>query len=84
MRKPPDAELTHERLQERFEEALSIYDTERRVEILVDHFLTDEMVCGRRALDVGSGLGYFSRRLVERGAAVVACDVGPRLVQTTR
>lgn len=84
MRTPTGAELTHERLQERFEEALSTYDTERRVATLIDEFLADDMVRGRRALDVGCGLGYFSRRLVEREALVLACDIGPRLVETTR
>jgi 2-polyprenyl-6-hydroxyphenyl methylase/3-demethylubiquinone-9 3-methyltransferase len=35
-------------------------------------------------LDVGCGLGFFSERLVQRGAIVTACDLGPGLVEKTR
>lgn len=73
----------HERLGDRFADALSAYDTQRRVDVLVDEFLTDDMIVGRRVLDVGSGLGFFSERLVQRGAIVTACDLGPGLVEKT-
>ncbi len=82
-RTPTDAEYCHERLGDEFGRALSEYDTRRRVETLVDRFLTDEMIAGRSVLDVGCGLGHFSERLVERGANVLACDIGPGLVQKT-
>ncbi|MEQ4721873.1 methyltransferase domain-containing protein [Nonomuraea sp. B19D2] len=83
-RRPDEREYVHERLGDRFEEALSLYDTARRVETLIDEFLTDEMVRGKEALDVGCGLGYFSRRLHERGAVVTATDLGAGLVEQTR
>jgi len=83
-RRPQFQELTHERLGDRFAEALSTYDTERRVDVLVDEFLTDDMIAGRRVLDVGCGLGFFSERLVQRGALVTACDLGPGLVEKTK
>ncbi len=83
-RTPHAQELTHERLGDRFADALSTYDTGRRVDVLVDEFLTDDMIVGRRVLDVGSGLGFFSERLVQRGAIVTACDLGPGLVEKTR
>jgi 2-polyprenyl-3-methyl-5-hydroxy-6-metoxy-1,4-benzoquinol methylase len=84
VRIPTAKEYTHERLADQFETALSVYDTSRRVETLIDEFLTDEMVRHKRALDVGCGLGFFSQRLKERGANVIACDVGPTLVERTR
>lgn len=80
---PTDKELCHERLGEAFAEALSNYDTETRVSTLVDGFLTDEMVRGKTALDVGCGLGFFTQRLKERGARVIGCDIGTSLVETT-
>lgn len=83
-RVPTDKEYCHERLGAQFASALSDYDTSRRVEVLVDAFLTDEMLVGKRVLDVGCGLGFFSKRLVERGAHVTACDLGPSLVARTR
>lgn len=79
-----ERELSHDRLGDRFAEALSDYDTMRRVETLVDGFLSDEMVCGKATLDVGCGLGFFSERLAQRGGDVIACDIGPSLVERTR
>lgn len=79
-----EKELCHERLGDQFAEALSDYDTQRRVEVLVDEFLTDEMIAGKSVLDVGCGLGHFSERLTQRNADVVACDLGPELVRRTK
>lgn len=76
-------ELVHERLAETFADHLSDYDTTRRVETLIDAFLGPERLAGRTALDVGCGLGFFSKRLVEHGAEVTACDLGPELVRRT-
>lgn len=84
MRIPTKEEYTHERLGTGFDTALSSYDTRRRVETLIDDFLTEEMVRDKSALDVGCGLGFFSERLQERGARVTACDLGPNLVERTR
>lgn len=84
MRKISNEELCHERLGDQFATALSQYDTRRRVETLIDDFLTEEMVRGKNVLDVGCGLGFFSQRLTERGAKVLACDIGPGLVEKTR
>lgn len=84
MRTIDQKEYCHERLGDKFETALSNYDTQRRVETLIDDFLTDAMVCGKSALDVGCGLGQFSERLAQRGANVLACDLGPNLVERTK
>jgi len=83
-RVPDREEYSHDRLGDRFAHALSEYDTRRRVETLIDEFLTEDMVRGKRTLDVGCGLGFFSQRLMERGAVVTACDLGPNLVEATR
>ena len=84
MRVPTVQEYTHERLGDRFEASLSSYDTCCRVQTLIDSFLSDDMVKGKLALDVGCGLGFFSQRLQERGGNVTACDLGPMLVERTR
>lgn len=77
-------EMTHERLGDRFASALSRYDTDRRVEVLVDEFLGGERLRGAKVLDVGCGLGDFSQRLSDLGADVTACDLGAGLVHRTR
>lgn len=41
------------------------------------------MARGKDALDVGCGLGFFSKRLHDRGANVLAADLGPSLVERT-
>lgn len=76
-------ELSHDRLGAKFEKALSSYDTRRRVETLVDEFLVPLDIRGKKVLDVGCGLGFFSQRLADSGAIVTACDIGPSLVMET-
>jgi 2-polyprenyl-3-methyl-5-hydroxy-6-metoxy-1,4-benzoquinol methylase len=71
-------------LGDRFESALSLYDTRRRIEVLVDEFLPESAINGKSALDVGCGLGHVSQRLVERGAHLIACDLGAGLVKRTQ
>jgi 2-polyprenyl-3-methyl-5-hydroxy-6-metoxy-1,4-benzoquinol methylase len=84
LRVPSAAEYSHDALGDRFERALSTYDTRRRVETLIDEFLPAAAIAGKSVLDVGCGLGYFSERLVHRGAIVTACDIGPGLLERTR
>jgi 2-polyprenyl-3-methyl-5-hydroxy-6-metoxy-1,4-benzoquinol methylase len=84
VRTPTKAEYAHEDLGTRFDSALSQFDTSRRVQVLVDEFLSDAQVADRSILDVGCGLGFFSERLMERGARVTACDIGRELLDRTR
>src|SRR5262245_54718096 len=76
-----DKEYIHELLGERFASALSPYDTRRRVEVLVDEFLSDVSLPGRSVLDVGTGFGFFAERLKQRGADVTAVDIGENLLK---
>lgn len=81
MRYVQEREYCHERLGNRFADALCEYDTRCRMDVLVDDFLSG--VRGLEVLDVGCGLGHFSERLSQRGAIVTACDIGPTLVRRT-
>jgi 2-polyprenyl-3-methyl-5-hydroxy-6-metoxy-1,4-benzoquinol methylase len=76
-------ELAHERLASRFDELMDDHDLGRRTAVLIDRFLGDT-VRGRLVLDAGCGVGGLTRALVDRGAHVVALDIGPELAATTR
>ncbi len=78
-----EKEFCHERLGDKFQKAISSYDTTRRRQVLIDDFLSDDMLDGKSILDVGCGLGHFSERLAQRRANVTACDIGPTLVERT-
>ena len=84
MREISEQELCHERLGESFEAALSLYDTRRRVAVLIDDFFPDDLLVGKRVLEVGAGLGYFSEHLTRRGARVLATDIGSGLLERVR
>lgn len=76
-------ELNHNTLAEQGTADAWNYDTSRRLDILVDEFFKNMDLTGKEVLDVGCGLGYFSERMVQRGAKVLCTDLGPELVQTT-
>lgn len=84
MRPISDRELSHERLGARFRNVLSDYDTKRRIDVLVDEFLMDIDLVGKRVLDVGTGLGFFAEALQSRGAVVTAVDIGDSMLQGVR
>jgi len=76
--------LAHDRLAERFDALINPYDSRRRLEVLLDDFLSGVPVAGRLVLDAGCGTGRGTARLSERGARVVAFDLGGNLVRHTR
>jgi len=76
--------LAHDRLAEKFDSLINPYDSRRRLEVLLDEFLAGVPVAGRLVLDAGCGTGRGTARLSERGATVVACDLGGNLVRHTR
>jgi 2-polyprenyl-3-methyl-5-hydroxy-6-metoxy-1,4-benzoquinol methylase len=85
MRTPHEKEYCHERLGEAaFREGLSWYDTERRLTVLIDEFLPEELLRARDVLEVGSGLGYFSERLQQKGACVTATDIAQGLLEKVK
>ncbi|MDQ2843060.1 MAG: class I SAM-dependent methyltransferase [Acidobacteriota bacterium] len=84
MRTLTEKELIHERLGDRFKDALSLYDTQRRLDVLVNEFFGEDYLRGKQVLEVGAGLGFFSERLQQRGATVTATDIGEGLLRRVR
>lgn len=78
-----DPQLFHERMGDAFAEALSTYDTTRRIEVLIGEFLAGKPLPGLPTLEVGCGLGFFSEALQRRGADLTVCDIGETLVERT-
>ncbi len=75
-------DLAYDRISETWEQFVSPYDTNRRVEVLVEDFLGEKAIVGKKCLDVGCGLGYFSQALLKyKPSNLCACDLSPKLVQ---
>jgi 2-polyprenyl-3-methyl-5-hydroxy-6-metoxy-1,4-benzoquinol methylase len=69
----------YEGFAEEFDGKMNMYDLTRRVEIVFDELLTDELR-GKKLLDAGCGTGWLSKRACERGATVTSLDVGAKLL----
>ncbi len=70
----------YEDLGEKFEEYMSDYDVQRRLDLMFSTLIERNELEGRRVLEIGSGTGRISREIVEAGAELTILDVGPRLV----
>ncbi|MGX9418301.1 malonyl-ACP O-methyltransferase BioC [Vibrio sp. RC27] len=70
-----------------FGRAASSYDNHAKFQRNVGYQLLDLMpqsLCGKRVLDLGCGTGYFSQRLLERGAEVVCGDISVEMLEQAR
>lgn len=75
-------DLAYDRISSTWESFVSNYDTERRLEVLVDEFLGRDRISGKRCLDAGCGLGFFSHRIMTHGPGeLVSVDIAPAIVK---
>lgn len=70
----------YEALGEKFEEYMSDYDVERRLDLIFERLLGVGGLENRRVLEIGSGTGRISRAIRDAGGRLTLLDVGPRLV----
>src|SRR3954469_25011661 len=83
MRNLTDKDLAYEAIAHDWATHISDFDTGRRVKVLVHELLGNATVRGMRVLEVGCGLGYFSRELLScNPSALSAVDISPTLVQS--
>jgi 2-polyprenyl-3-methyl-5-hydroxy-6-metoxy-1,4-benzoquinol methylase len=73
-------DLAYEVISREWSDFIDTYDTDRRTEVLIDEFLADK-IKSRSCLDVGCGLGFFTRALWRHSpSAVTAIDISEALV----
>ncbi len=75
-----DKQLFYDRFADEFDSKMNMYDTEKRVRVLFEQLLPEDL-SGKRLLDAGSGTGWFSKRATERGASVTSIDIGHQLLR---
>jgi len=74
-------DLAYDQITENWENFISHYDENRRIEVLVHDFLGEKQIKGKKCLDMGCGLGYFSQYILKYNpASLHACDISPNLV----
>ncbi len=74
-------DLAYESIAGEWAEFISDFDTSRRVRVLVHDLLGAASIRGMRVLEVGCGLGYFTRELLRwNPASMTSVDISPSLV----
>lgn len=81
-RKLTSKDLAYESISNDWATFVSDFDTARRVKVLVHNLLGCATIRGMRVLEVGCGLGHFTRELLQWDpATITAVDISPTLVQ---
>ncbi len=74
-------DLAYDRISNKWDKFISHYDTNRRIEVVVDDFLGKKAIKGKKCLDVGCGLGYFTQAIEKyHPSELSACDLSPNLI----
>ena len=66
---------------ELFDVYMNEYDVERRQHLVFSVLLKQVDLQGKQVLEVGSGTGRFSQRIVELGGQLTIVDIGKNLVE---
>jgi len=79
-----EKELFYDDFSDEWESRINKWETNKRLRIVFGELLNSGDINGKRFLEVGCGLGFFSQKAVELGAKVTGVDVGARLVKKNR
>lgn len=67
-----------------WEENMNMDETNKRIKVVFDQLLEGVELKGKRFLEVGHGLGYFSKEAAARGAKVTGIDLGKNLAKISQ
>jgi len=74
-------ELFYDQFSEVWERKINNLETEKRLQVVFKQLLKGINLKGKKFLEVGCGLGYFSDMANKMGAKVTAVDVGKKLIE---
>ncbi|HEY4283242.1 MAG TPA: methyltransferase domain-containing protein [Chthoniobacterales bacterium] len=84
MRNLTQKDLAYESINEEWSAFIDNYDTERRIEVLIDDFLCGK-IGSKSCLDAGCGLGFFTHALwKQQPLSVTSVDISETLVSRLR
>jgi len=75
-----DKMFFYDRFAADFDDKMNMYDLKRRIEIVFDDFLKEELLSDKLFLDAGSGTGWFSSEAVQKKAQVYSLDIGENIL----
>lgn len=79
-----EKELFYNSIADRWEIEINKKETEKRIKVIFDELLDGIDLKNKKVLDAGCGLGFFSKKMYQRGALVTGIDIGEKLVKITR
>lgn len=77
-------ELFYDKFSEEWSKKINDSETNKRIRIIYEELLPKEYLKGKKFLEVGCGLGYFSNKASKIGANVTGIDIGPNLVEINK
>ena len=77
-------EFFYDKFSEEWSKKINDSETNKRIRIIYEELLPKEYLKGKKFLEVGCGLGYFSNKASKIGANVTGIDIGPNLVEINK
>ena len=81
--KPTAKELFYNSIADKWEEKINNKETKKRIKIIFNELLKNISLKNKKVIEVGCGLGFFSQKISQKGAAVFGIDIGEKLVNIT-
>lgn len=77
-------ELFYDDFVEDWEKRINKTETSKRLRIVFEELLSGIPLKGKRFLEVGCGLGYFSKMAIRKRAQVTGLDIGEKIIERAR